>query len=82
MSLFALLTRRNGLRRQPQPYRYRPQLEVLEGRALPSMLTVMNTNDSGMGSLRSEILVARARIKEPRLRLFRGEPQRTQRTQR
>jgi hypothetical protein len=47
-----------SLRRQPQPYHYQPRLEVLEGRALPSTLTVTNTDDSGMGSLRGEIAAA------------------------
>jgi hypothetical protein len=56
-------TRRNGLRRKYQPYRYQPQLEVLEGRALPSTLVVTNTTDtgtSGDGSLRGEIAAAQS----------------------
>ncbi len=41
-------------RRQPAPG-FRPRLETLEGRCLPSTLTVTNLNDSGPGSLRYEI---------------------------
>src|SRR5262245_26346287 len=58
MSWFSLLTGRNDQRRKYQPYRFRPQLEVLEGRALPSTLTVLNTLDSGPGSLRDTIAAA------------------------
>jgi hypothetical protein len=61
MSLFSLFTRRNDQRRKYQPYRFRPQFEVLEGRALPSTLTVTNTTDTGVsgdGSLRGEIAAA------------------------
>src|SRR5262249_53928715 len=58
MSLFSLLTRRNDRRRKYQPYRFQPTLEVLEGRALPSTLTVQNTLESGPGSLRDTIAVA------------------------
>jgi hypothetical protein len=35
--------------------RFRPHLEELEGRVVPSVLTVTNTNDHGGGSLRFEI---------------------------
>jgi predicted outer membrane repeat protein len=43
---------------RPAP-RYRPRLEPLEGRDLPSTLTVMNTADDGSaGSLRAEIAAA------------------------
>ena len=35
-----------------------PRVEVLEGRTLPSVLTVVNVNDSGPGSLRYEIAQA------------------------
>jgi hypothetical protein len=45
MSLISLFTRRTGLRRQHQPYRFRPQLEVFESRALLSTLTVTKTSD-------------------------------------
>jgi hypothetical protein len=38
--------------------RFRPQLEVLEGRDVPSTLTVTNNLDSGPGSLRAEIAAA------------------------
>jgi hypothetical protein len=38
----------------------RPRLEVLEGRHLPSTFTVLNTNDSGPGSLRAEIAAAQS----------------------
>jgi hypothetical protein len=37
------------------PPRFRPRLEVLEGRDVPSTLTVTNTLDNGKGSLRYEI---------------------------
>src|SRR5947209_9915502 len=37
---------------------YRPRLEALEDRWLPSTLTVLNTADSGAGSLRAEIAAA------------------------
>jgi len=40
--------------RKPAP-RFRPQLETLEGRDVPSTLTVTNNLDSGKGSLRYEI---------------------------
>ena len=58
MSLLSFLMPRNGLRQQPERYRFRPRLEVLEGRALPSNLVVHNTNDSGPGSLRQAIFDA------------------------
>jgi hypothetical protein len=38
--------------------RFRPRLEILEGRALPSTLTVLNSADSGAGSLRDTIAAA------------------------
>jgi hypothetical protein len=44
---------------QPRParrlVRYRPRVEVLEGRCLPS--TVTNLNDAGLGSLRDAIAI-------------------------
>jgi hypothetical protein len=58
MSMFSFLTRRQGRRRQPQPYRFQPRLEGLEDRALLSTLTVLNTLDSGAGSLRDTIAAA------------------------
>src|SRR5262249_24619814 len=57
MFLFSFLTRPQR-RRQPQPYRFRPQLEVLQGRALPSTLTGRTPLDSGPGSLRDRIAAA------------------------
>src|SRR5438552_15608491 len=38
--------------------RYRPRLEALEDRFLPSTLTVLSTADSGAGSLRAAIASA------------------------
>src|SRR5262249_37054010 len=38
---------------------YRPALEALEDRSLPSTLTVLNAADSGPGSLRAEIAAAK-----------------------
>jgi hypothetical protein len=40
--------------------RYRPRREALEDRALPSTFTVLNTNDTGAGSLRQALLDANA----------------------
>ena len=39
---------------------FRPRLEALEDRCLPSTLTVTNTQDSGRGSLRAEIAAAQS----------------------
>jgi hypothetical protein len=39
---------------------FRPRLEVLEGREVPSTLKVTNLNDSGKGSLRYEIAAAQS----------------------
>ena len=47
-------------RQKPRPSPWRPRLEVLEGRVLPSTYTVTNTDDSGPGSLRQAILDATA----------------------
>src|SRR5262245_54361620 len=38
-----------------RPNRFVPRLEILEDRSLPSTLTVLNTLDSGAGSLRDVI---------------------------
>ncbi len=43
--------------RKPIP-RFRPQLETLEGRDVPSTLTVTSVADSGAGSLRADIAAA------------------------
>src|SRR5262245_1193262 len=43
-----------------RPAPFRPRLELLEGRDVPSTLTVYNNLDSGPGSLRSEIAAARS----------------------
>jgi hypothetical protein len=55
----AAAARRRATRHGPVP-RFRPRLEVIEGRYLPSTLTVLNTNDSGPGSLRAEIAAAQS----------------------
>jgi hypothetical protein len=49
-------------RAQPRPAaaRFRPQLEGLEDRCVPSTLTVTNNLDSGPGSLRAEIAAAKS----------------------
>jgi hypothetical protein len=55
------IARRGDRRRKYQTYRIRPQFEVLEGRALPSILMVTNNSDTGVsgdGSLRGEIAAA------------------------
>src|SRR5262245_45984169 len=41
-----------------QPAGFRPRLEVLEDRSLPSTLTVTNAKETGAGTLRAEIAAA------------------------
>jgi hypothetical protein len=53
------MTARNKKRRTPAR-RFRPRLEVLEGRDVPSTWTVTSAADSGPGSLRAEIGAASA----------------------
>jgi parallel beta-helix repeat protein len=52
----------SGLRKSKagrrKPPRFRPHLEVLEDRCVPSTLTVMNNLDSGPGSLRADVASA------------------------
>jgi hypothetical protein len=43
-----------------RPARFRPCIEVLEGRCLPSTLTVTTTADSGPGSLRADLAAAKS----------------------
>ena len=50
---------RKTQRNPGSPNRFLPQLEVLEDRTLPSTLTVLNTLDSGAGSLRATITAAK-----------------------
>jgi hypothetical protein len=45
--------------RRPTPPRFRPRLEVLEDRTVPTTLTVTNNLDSGPGSLRDDIAHAK-----------------------
>jgi hypothetical protein len=70
MRPFSWLQEQIGMRRPPSSarlrstkvrpaWRWRPQLEALEERWMPSTLTVTNIKDSGAGSLRAEIAAAR-----------------------
>jgi hypothetical protein len=61
MSFVSWLRSRTSIRssqRRPQPC-FRPQLEALEDRCLPSTLIVRNVHDHGPGSLRAEIAAAK-----------------------
>jgi hypothetical protein len=63
MSFFSWLRNRTATRPPQGRARstlrsFRPQLEILEGRDVPSTLTVTNNLDSGAGSLRAEIAAA------------------------
>jgi hypothetical protein len=49
---------RGRAQHRPAAPRFRPRLEALEGRWMPSTLTVMNNLDSGPGSLRADIAAA------------------------
>jgi titin len=49
---------RRSARPVVRPAAFRPRLEALEERAIPAVITVFNTNDSGAGSLRQAITSA------------------------
>jgi predicted outer membrane repeat protein len=51
---------RIGSRKHRPVSRFRPTLEVLEGRWVPSTLTVTNNLNGGIGSLRAEIAAAKS----------------------
>jgi hypothetical protein len=53
-------TRWDGFPVRPTASRFRPRLEALEDRWLPSTLTVLNNLDSGAGSLRTDIAAAQS----------------------
>jgi hypothetical protein len=53
-------TRWDGFQTRPTTRRFRPRLEALEDRWLPSTLTVTNNLDSGAGSLRADIAAAQS----------------------
>jgi hypothetical protein len=57
-----LFVRKPSAPARRRPARWRPTLEALEDRLVPSTLTVMNTNDSGAGSLRQAILDANTAV--------------------
>jgi hypothetical protein len=52
------LTNRSPTGSTPNRCRYRPRLELLEGRLAPATFTVLNTNDAGADSLRAAVLGA------------------------
>src|SRR6516165_3699459 len=54
------ISHRGRAQHRPGASRFRPRLEVLEGRWLPSTLTVTNNLDSGAGSLRADIAAAQS----------------------
>jgi hypothetical protein len=54
---FSRKTRSTDRNRSRRP-NFRPTLETLEGRRVPSTVTVTNNHDSGTGSLRAEIAAA------------------------
>jgi hypothetical protein len=56
----SILRSRSLARKHARPPLFRPRLESLEGRWLPSTFVVINTNDAGDGSLRQAILDANA----------------------
>jgi hypothetical protein len=53
-------SRWDGFPVRPTASRFRPRLEALEDRWLPSTLTVLNNLDSGAGSLRADIAAAQS----------------------
>jgi hypothetical protein len=57
-SLSSLCGWRKPRARRAAPARVRPRLEPLEGRCLPSTLTVVSPADSGVGTLRDDIAAA------------------------
>ena len=77
---FARLARSLVHRPTPRPLvrpPFRPVLESLEDRTLPSTLTVVNLNDHGAGSLRAELAQAHSGdtiVFAPQLQGSLGEP--------
>src|SRR5262245_3816179 len=59
-SLLRALSVRKATTFTRKPRRFRPTLELLEGRLAPATFTVVNTNDAGAGSLRQAVLDANA----------------------